>query len=86
MSLNGERLCKCSSRAHFRPRDNFVLGGWSNLRRILHIFAVDLDTDVVQVDLLNAEIPRRGVLGEDVLVSGGILEEGILPDRPRIVS
>ena len=58
--------------------DTFLVAG---LSEIFHpqVFAVILNADVVQIHLLDAQVPGWGVFGEYVPVSGGVLKQWILP-------
>ena len=51
------------------------------------MFSLDLflNTNVVQIYLLDAEIPGGGILSEFVIVRCRILKEGILPNGPSVI-
>ena len=49
------------------------------------IFPIFLDADAVEVDLLDAEVEGGRVLGQDVDVGVGVLEERVLPEGAGVV-
>ena len=52
---------------------------------LLVVFSRGLDPNDVHVNLFDAEVKGRGARSEDVLVSAGVLKEGILPQGPGVI-
>ena len=52
----------------------------------LAIFPTELNTDVVDIDLLNAEVKGGRALCKGVVVGCRVHEEGVLPQRPGVVA